>query len=196
MNIINDKEEKKLDLTKCFIKCMNLKKLYTTLNNNNFIPIEVIIKNTGDEQWPTPCFFSCDEHSEVKGDRVKLVRCTGKPGEEYKLKINIFLKDIKKTGTYKSIWYIQNENAEIFGEKIEFIIKDIFEKDLNLKIVKNEKDFRDELEESVREIKQKYDNLYSTTSIKNALIRTKGNKKNAIKILNTEKNRNSYYQKY
>ena len=201
LNKIEENEEKKIDLTKCHSKCMNLKKIYTTLNNNNFLPIEIIIKNTGDEQWPTPCFFTCDESSEVKGDRVKLVKCTGKPEEEYKLKFKIILKDINKTGIYKSIWQLKNENDEVFGEKIEIVIKDIFEKDKKLrggkKIKKNiVKDYRDELEENVKEIKQKYDILFSTSSIRNALIRTKGNKENAIKMLYTEKNRNSYYQKY
>ena len=195
-----EEEEKKIDLTKCYSKCMNLKKIYTTLNNNNFLPIEIIIKNTGDEQWPTPCFFTCDESSEVKGDRVKLVKCTGKPEEEYKLKFKIILKDINKTGIYKSIWQLKNENDEVFGEKIEIVIKDIFEKDTKLRGGKKDKnivkDYRDELEENVKEIKQKYDILFSTSSIRNALIRTKGNKENAIKMLYTEKNRNSYYQKY
>jgi hypothetical protein len=201
LNKIEENEEKKLDLTKCHSKCMNLKKIYTTLNNNNFLPIEIIIKNTGDEQWPTPCFFTCDESSEVKGDRVKLVKCTGKPEEEYKLKFKIILKDINKTGIYKSIWQLKNENDEVFGEKIEIVIKDIFEKDKKLRGGKKDKknivkDYRDELEENVKEIKQKYDILFSTSSIRNALIRTKGNKENAIKMLYTEKNRNSYYQKY
>ena len=201
LNKIEENEEKKVDLTKCYSKCMNLKKIYTTLNNNNFLPIEIIIKNTGDEQWPTPCFFTCDESSEVKGDRVKLVKCTGKPEEEYKLKFKIILKDINKTGIYKSIWKLKNENDEVFGEKIEIVIKDIFEKDMKLRGGKKDKknivkDYRDELEENVKEIKQKYDILFSTSSIRNALIRTKGNKENAIKMLYTEKNRNSYYQKY
>ena len=201
LNKIEENEEKKIDLTKCHSKCMNLKKMYTTLNNNNFLPIEIIIKNTGDEQWPTPCFFTCDESSEVKGERIKLVKCTGKPEEEYKLKFKIILKDINKTGIYKSIWQLKNENDEVFGEKIEIVIKDIFEKDMKLRGGKKDKknivkDYRDELEENVKEIKQKYDILFSTSSIRNALIRTKGNKENAIKMLFTEKNRNSYYQKY
>jgi hypothetical protein len=201
LNKIEENEEKKIDLTKCYSKCMNLKKIYTTLNNNNFLPIEIIIKNTGDEQWPTPCFFTCDESSEVKGDRVKMVKCTGKPEEEYKLKFKIILKDINKTGIYKSIWQLKNENDEVFGEKIEIVIKDVFEKDMKLRGGKKDKknivkDYRDELEENVKEIKQKYDILFSTSSIRNALIRTKGNKENAIKMLYTEKNRNSYYQKY
>lgn len=202
---INKNEEKKdakLDLAKCFSKCINLKKMYTTKNNNNFIPIEITLKNTGDEQWPCPCFFSCLDESEVKGERIKLAKCTGKPDEEFTLKIKIVLNNIKKTGIFKSIWILKNENGDAFGEKIEFIIKDIFEKDLNTK--KNEKknnekkdeakDYRDKIEEDVKEIKQKYDILFSTDSIRNALIRTRGNKENAIKILYTEQEKGKYNQ--
>ena len=66
INKIEEEKEAKLDLTKCYSKCINAKKIYTTKNNNNFLPIEITIKNTGDEQWPCPCFFSCEEESEVK----------------------------------------------------------------------------------------------------------------------------------
>lgn len=184
------RKKKTIDLSKCYSKVLNLNNLYITRNNNNFIPIELILKNTGDEQWPCPCFFTCNEESEVKGNRIKLVKFTGKPGEEYKLKIKIILNNIKKTGVYKSIWQLRNEKGEAFGEKVEFIIKDIFEKDIKIKDDKNKKsevkDYRDELEESINEIKQKYDIMFTTESIKNALIRTKGNKENAIKILLTE----------
>lgn len=193
-------EESKIDLSKCHLKCINIKKEYTTRNNNNFIPLELILKNNGDENWPTPCFFTCEEESDVKGDRVKLCKCSGKPGEEFKLKIKINLTNIKKSGSYKSIWRLKNEKGEEFGEKIEFIIKDIFVQDLNLKKEEKEsqnkneiKDFRDELESNVREIKQKYDILFSTSSIRNALIRTKGNKENAIKILYTEQKMGKYH---
>ena len=55
------------------------------------------------------------------------------------------------------------------------------------------KDFRDELDNYVKEIKQEYDNLFTNSSIRNALIRTKGNKENAIKILNTEKKIGKYH---
>ena len=187
---IEEEEKKTIDLSKCYSKVLNLNNLYITRNNNNFIPIELILKNTGDEQWPCPCFFTCNEESEVKGNRIKLVKFTGKSGEEYKLKIKIILNNIKKTGVYKSIWQLRNEKGEPFGEKVEFIIKDIFEKDIKIKDDKNKKsevkDYRDELEESINEIKQKYDIMFTTESIKNALIRTKGNKENAIKILLTE----------
>ena len=199
-DINKNEEEAKIDLSKCFSKCINLQKEYTTRNNNNFIPIELILKNIGDENWPTPCFFTCEEESDVKGDRIKLSKCSGKPGEEFNLKIKINLTNVKRSGAYKSIWRLKNEKGEVFGQKIEIIIKDIFVKDLNLKQEEKEskkkkeiKDFRDELESNVKEIKQKYDILFSISSIRNALIRTKGNKENAIKILYTEQKMGKYH---
>ena len=199
-DINKNEEEAKIDLSKCFSKCINLQKEYSTRNNNNFIPIELILKNIGDENWPTPCFFTCEEESDVKGDRIKLSKCSGKPGEEFNLKIKINLTNVKQSGTYKSIWRLKNEKGEVFGQKIEIIIKDIFVKDLNLKQEEKEskkkkeiKDFRDELESNVKEIKQKYDILFSISSIRNALIRTKGNKENAIKILYTEQKMGKYH---
>lgn len=196
-----EKEKIKKDYSKLFSKIMNVKNLYITRNNNNFIPIEVIIKNNGDEDWPTPCYFSCDEESELKGEKVKLLKCNGKPGEECSLKIRINLKDVKSTGTFKSTWQLENENGIKFGQKVVFTIKDIFEKCLVLKtgkqILKAKKkvNYIDELEKNVEEIRQQFDILFSKPRIRNALIKTKGNKENAIKILYTENNRNSYYQK-
>lgn len=185
------------DLNIFHSKCINLKKLYITLNNNNFIPIELIIKNTGDEEWPTPCYFTCADDSEIKGEKVKLLKCTGKPGEEYAFKIKINLNNLKKTGIYKSFWQLKDGRGEAFGEKVEIKVKDIFEKvEEKEKIEQKEvKDFRDELDKSVEEIKLKYDILFSYASIRNALIRAKGNKENAVKMLQTEKNLKNFYHK-
>jgi hypothetical protein len=182
----DEEEEKIIDLSKCQLNAMYVKEQYLTRNNNNFIPIEVILKNAGQEQWPSPCFFTCDENSEVKGQRIKLAQYTGKGREEYKIKIKINLNNINKSGIYKSIWQLRNEKGDEFGQKITFIIKDIFEKDLKLF---TKKDFRDELEEKVKQIKMKYDILFTSANIRNALIRTRGNSENAVKMLFTEQNK-------
>ena len=79
-----------------FNKCTNLKEIYTTLNNNNFIPIDLFLRNNGDEQWPSPCFFTCDEErSKILGERVIISNFSGLPGEQCKIKIKINLKNIK-----------------------------------------------------------------------------------------------------
>jgi hypothetical protein len=182
----DEEKEKIIDLSKCQLNAVYVKEQYLTRNNNNFIPIEVILKNAGQEQWPSPCFFTCDENSEVKGQRIKLAQYTGKGREEYKIKIKINLNNINKSGIYKSIWQLRNEKGDEFGQKITFIIKDIFEKDLKLF---TKKDFRDELEEKVKQIKMKYDILFTSANIRNALIRTRGNSENAVKMLFTEQNK-------
>lgn len=197
--IEEDEEEIKIDIYKCKSTCTNLKEEYVTLNNNNFIPIDLFLRNNGDEQWPSPCFFTCDEErSVIKGERVKITKFSGRSGEQYKVKIKIDLKNIKKTGIYTSVWQLKNEIGEEFGEKFIIKVKDIFEKKAKAqeKVKEKEKktevkDYRDELEASVNEIKQKNDILFTTASIRNALIRTKGNKENAIKILFTEKKKNN-----
>jgi hypothetical protein len=194
LNKIEENEEEiRTNITKCKSTITNLKEIYTTLNNNNFIPIDLFLRNNGDEQWPSPCFFTCDEErSKIIGERVKISNFSGLPGEQCKIKIKINLKNIKKTGTYTSVWQLKNENGEEFGEKFIFNVNDIFEKKTKEKEKKTEvKDYRDELENKVNEIKQKYDILFTTASIRNALIRTKGNKQNAIKILFTEQKKNN-----
>jgi hypothetical protein len=198
LNKIEDNEEEaKINIYKCKSTCTNLKEVYTTLNNNNFIPIDLFLRNNGDEQWPSPCFFTCDEErSKIKGERVKISNFSGLQGEQIKIKIKINLKNIKKTGTYTSIWQLKNENGEDFGEKFIFNVNDIFEKKTKEKEKEKEKktevkDYRDELEKKVNEIKQKYDILFTSASIRNALIRTKGNKQNAIKILFTEQKKSN-----
>ena len=183
-----DKKEKEninIDISKCSSICTNLKSIYITKNNNNFLPIEVILKNPGQNKWPFPCFFVCDEvSSQIKGDKIKL-----KPNNslEYKFNIKINLQKIKRTGTYISEWQLRNEKDEKFGEKITFKIKVIFDKKLILKS-KYKKDFKSELQNKINEIKAKpYIALrFSVNSIKNALLRTKGNKDEAIKLLITQ----------
>ena len=196
LNIMEENEEEtSIDIYKCKSTCTNLKEVYTTLNNNNFIPIDLFLRNNGDEQWPSPCFFTCNEEkSQIKGERVKITKFSGLSGEQYKIKIKINLKNIKKTGTYISVWQLKNENGEAFGEEFIFNVNDIFEKKTKEKERKKKtevKDYRDELKNSVNEIKQKYDILFTIASIRNALIRTKGHKENAIKILFTEKKNNN-----
>ena len=53
---------------------------FKTVNNNNLIAIALRLINVGKVNWRVPCFFSCEEdHSKVKGERVKLGIITGEP---------------------------------------------------------------------------------------------------------------------
>ena len=185
----NEEEEKnnnKIDISKYSSICTNLKSIYITKNNNNFLPIEIILKNPGQNKWPFPCFFVCDEDSsQIKGDKIKL-----KPNNSsvYKFIIKINLQNIKRTGTYISTWQLRNEKNEKFGEKIIFKIKVIFDEKLILKN-KYKKDTKNDLQNKINEIKAKpYIALrFNVNKIKNALLKTKGNKDEAIKLLISQK---------
>ena len=184
----NEEEEKnnnKIDISKYSSICTNLKSIYITKNNNNFLPIEIILKNPDQNKWPFPCFFVCDEDSsQIKGDKIKL---KSNNSSEYKFIIKLNLQNIKRTGTYISTWQLRNEKNEKFGEKIIFKIKVIFDEKLILKN-KYKKDTKNDLENKINEIKAKpfIALRFNVNKIKNALLKTKGNKDEAIKLLITQ----------
>ena len=182
-------DENYIDITKYTSICTNLRTTYITKNNNNFLPIEVILKNPGPNKWPFPCYFVCDEElSQIKGDKVKLSQ---NESNEYKFIIKIILPNVKETVTYKSVWQLRNEKGEKFGEKFAFKIKVFFDKRLVLKNnYKNKKGNEYDLNALINEIKKKpfIADKFTVNSIRNALLRTKGNKEGAVRLLITQKN--------
>ena len=115
-------------------KCLNTTMRYKTVNNNNFITIPVKLMNNGKTNWPLPCFFTCNDYiSKVKGERVKLTKINGQPGEIAEFNIKLDLSQIKKTGDYTSVWSLRDENDVQFGQKFIFIINDTFKQKLELK---------------------------------------------------------------
>ena len=115
-------------------KCLNTKMNFKTINNNDFIIINVKLQNNGKTNWPLPCFFTCDESvSQIKGERIKLGNIKGEPGEIVEFNIKLDLSTIKKTGDFTSIWSLKDENGVQFGQKCSFLIKDIFKEKLELK---------------------------------------------------------------
>ena len=115
-------------------KCLNTTMRYKTVNNNNFINIPVKLMNNGKANWPLPCFFTCDEYiSKVKGERIKLGKIKGLPGETVEFNLKLDLSSIKKTGDYSSVWSLRDENGTHFGQKYIFVINDTFKEKLELK---------------------------------------------------------------
>ena len=115
-------------------KCLNTTMRYKTVNNNNFINIPVKLINNGKANWPLPCFFTCDEYiSKVKGERIKLGKIKGLPGETVEFNLKLDLSSIKKTGDYSSVWSLRDENGTHFGQKFIFVINDTFKEKLELK---------------------------------------------------------------
>ena len=132
-NLILSNESKKdidFDMNKYSSKCINLKSLFITKNNNNFLPIKVILENQSQNKWPFPCFFVCDEVSSlIKGNKIKLKE---NDSLEYKSNLKINLQNVKRTRTYLSTWQLRNEKNRKFGDKIIFKIKVILDKKLIL----------------------------------------------------------------
>ena len=115
-------------------KCLNTTMRYKTVNNNNFINIPVKLMNNGKTNWPLPCFLTCDEYiSKVKGERIKLGKINGLPGESVEFNLKLDLSSIKKTGDYSSVWSLRDENGNQFGQKFIFVINDTFKEKLELK---------------------------------------------------------------
>jgi len=141
ITMVGNKEKKEVKLKSQPIqnqkpqsKCLNTTMRYKTVNNNNFITIPVKLMNNGKTNWPSPCFFACNDYiSKVKGERIKLSKIKGIPGETVEINIKIDLSQINKTGDYTSVWSLRDQNGVQFGQKFIFIINDTFKEKLELK---------------------------------------------------------------
>ena len=112
---------------------LNSSLTFRTLNNNNCIRIPVKLLNSGRINWPSPCFFTCRDESEIKGERHKINESEVLPGKLINFNLKLDLSKINKTGNYTSVYCLQDENGVQFGPKITFNINDIFEEKLKLK---------------------------------------------------------------
>lgn len=114
--------------------CVNSSLNFKTVNNNNYINVPIKLLNNGRTNWPLPCYFRCQEQlSQVKGEKIKIIKSEVEPGKDVEFKVKIDLNNISKTGTYSSVWGLEDENGFSFGPKVTIKIKDIFEEKLKLK---------------------------------------------------------------
>ena len=114
--------------------CVNSSLNFKTVNNNNFINAPIKLLNNGRINWPSPCFFRCQEElSEVKGEKIKIMKSEVEPGKGVDFAVRIDLNNINKTGTYSSVWGLEDENGVAFGPKITIKINDVFKEKLKLK---------------------------------------------------------------
>ena len=115
-------------------KCENSSLNFKTKNNNTFINIPVTLSNNGNSKWSLPCYFTCLENfSQIKGKKVRIPNCTGEPGVKVNFNIKIDLSNVNKSGDYRSVWSLQNEQGEFFVPMVTFKVNDIFEGKLKLK---------------------------------------------------------------
>lgn len=124
------------------------KSLYCTKNNNDSITIPLTLLNDGENEWPSPCFFTClEEESNIFGKRVKLVKCSGEKNSTYELRIKLDLSKVSKTGLFTSIWTLKNENGDDFGPKVIIKVSDVFEDKLQIKPIYMIKPFQERMNE-------------------------------------------------
>ena len=113
--------------------CVNPSLNFKTVNNNNFISVPIKLLNNGRINWPSPCYFKCQEDSEVKGEKIKIIKSEVQPGKTVDFKVKLELSNINKTGNYTSVWHLEDENGIAFGPKVKIKVNDIFQEKLKLK---------------------------------------------------------------
>lgn len=80
------------------------------------------LKNNGSKNWPKPVYLTClTESSTITGNSVP-IKLKVESGKENNVEIKLNNKDLK-TGNYISVWQLQTEKKEFFGEKIVLNIK-------------------------------------------------------------------------
>ncbi len=82
----------------------------------------VKLKNNGQKSWPKPVYLTClTDQSTIKGPNVP-IKIKVDPGKENNVEVKLSKKDLK-VGDYISIWQLQNEKKEFFGEKVVLNVK-------------------------------------------------------------------------
>ena len=131
-NITEDKNDHQNSILPTF-KCVNSSLNFKTINNNDFINIPIKLLNDGTTEWPLPCFFECKEEiSDIKGEKVKIIKCSEKM-KTVEFKVKLDLSNINKSGEYISIWSLRDEKGKSFGPQVTIKVKDDFEEKLKLK---------------------------------------------------------------
>jgi len=157
------------------------------------------LKNSGAKSWPKPVYLTCiGESSTIVGHNVP-IKLKIESGKENNVEVKLNNKDLK-AGDYVSVWQLQNEKKEFFGEKIVLkvkIEKKVESKPLEIKpefIQENKERPQEEIFESfvyqiqVDEIKNAY-NLkgFNDKQIKKAVVEAKGDVDMTFQILQGKK---------
>jgi len=160
------------------------------------------LKNNGAKSWPKPVYLSCiAEASTITGNSVP-IKLKIESGKENNVEIKLNNKDLK-AGDYVSVWQLQNEKKEFFGDNIVLKVKVEkkveLSKPLEIKPEENKKDVcmerpQEEIYESfvfqcqVEELKNAY-NLrgFDDKEVKKAVAEAKGDVDLTFQILQGKK---------
>jgi len=81
------------------------------------------LKNNGQKSWPKPVYLTClTESSNLTGNSVP-VKLKLDPGKDNNIEIKLVCKESLKAGEYESVWQLQTDKKEFFGEKVVLKIK-------------------------------------------------------------------------
>jgi len=159
------------------------------------------LKNNGAKSWPKPVYLTCiSEESTLTGNSVP-IKLKIESGKENNVEIKLNNKDLK-AGNYVSVWQLQNEKKDFFGDRIVLKIKveKKVESSKPLEVVEVKKDVQmserpaEEIFDSfvfqcqVDELKNAY-NLrgFDDRTIKNAVMQAKGDVDMTFNLLQQKK---------
>lgn len=197
--------------------CTN--KTLDIISKNNKCSQKVVLnlKNDGNINWPTPCFLSCNENSSViKGDDVEIHREVA-PNETISVIITLDLTNIKTSGCCLSLWQLESETREKFGNAFALRIHCSFDNELAYvlpeqdqkndefvyvstnNLIQSYESFamaiKPDYNKLVEEMKKEYNLTEDKYVIMNALIFAKGNKQAAYQNVINKRNNICKYHK-
>jgi hypothetical protein len=104
-----------------------------TTNNRTNLRKTFKLINNGSEAWPKPCFFTClSEQVFIQVCSVP-IRVRVEPGKETNVEIVFDLGNVPCQGEYETVWRLQDEKREFFGEEFRFTICVNFTNDIQIK---------------------------------------------------------------
>lgn len=90
------------------------------------------VKNNGEKSWPKPVYLTCVKEDSAIHGPSSLIKLKIEKGRETNVEIKLNCKDVKE-GSYLSVWQLQNDKKEFFGQKICLKINIEKEKPLEIK---------------------------------------------------------------
>ena len=103
-------------------QCLTSNLTIVSSENSKEIVKTLKIKNNGLKSWPKPVYLTCiSESSTLIGNSVP-IKLKVDSGKESNVEIKLNNKDMK-SGEYVTVWQLQNEKKEFFGEQFVIFIK-------------------------------------------------------------------------
>jgi len=120
-----------VDLKELSSECLTSSLEIKCKDDTKEIVKSIKILNSGERSWPKPVYLTCiKEESGITGPSSS-IKLKVEKGKETNVEIKMNCKDVKE-GSYVSVWQLQNDKKEFFGQKI--CLKIIIEKEKSLEV--------------------------------------------------------------